>query len=120
MKAAITKQSQIMRVSDLSTGIYVLMNFPLSYSFQRCVATFLSGTPNPAFFGAEDAESVPPNNFYVQEDDIIKSVARQVPVGGVSDDLSISGFPPVWKIFSEEKVSDSLLDEMFQNRSQVR
>ena len=102
------------------SGIYVLMNIPLSYSFQRCVATFLSGTPNPAFFGAEDAKSVPPNNFYVQEDDIIKSVARQVPVSGVSDSLSISGFPPVWKIFSEEKVSDSLLDEMFHNRSQVR
>ena len=59
---------------------------------------------------------MPPNNFYVQEDDIIKSVARQIPVGGVS----ISGLPPVWKIFSEEKVSDSLLDEMFHNRSQVR
>ena len=63
---------------------------------------------------------MPPNNFYVQEDDIIKSVARQIPVGGVSDSLSISGLPPVWKIFSEEKVSDALLDEMFHNRSQVR
>ena len=64
-------------------------------------------------------ESVPPNNFYVREDDIIKAVGRQVPVSGVSDSVAISQLPPVWKIFSEELVSEARLDEMFHNRSQV-
>lgn len=89
------------------------------FRFQRCVATFVSGTPNPAYFGADDAESVPPNNFYVREDDIVKAVGHQVSVGGVSDSVAISELPPVWKIFSEEKVSEARLDQMFHNRSQV-
>ena len=56
----------------------------------------------------------------MSEDDIIKSVGRQVPVGGISDHVAVSGPPPVWKIFSEEEVSEARLDEMFHNRSKVR
>ena len=63
---------------------------------------------------------MPPNNFYVREDDIIKSVGRQVPVGGASDLVATSELPIVWKIFSEEKVSEAQLDVMFRSRSQVK
>ena len=63
---------------------------------------------------------MPPNNFYVREDDIIKSVGRQVPVGGASDLVAITELPIVWKIFSEEKVSEAQLDVMFRSRSQVK
>ena len=51
---------------------FTLVNYVFNFRFQRCVATFVSGTPNPEYFGTEDAESVPPNNFYVSEDDVLK------------------------------------------------
>ena len=47
----------------------------------------------------------------------MQSVGRQVPVSGRVGAVEL---PPVWKIFSEEKVSEAQLDQMFPNRSQVR
>ena len=53
-------------------------NFTFPGHYHRTVATFVHGDPNPSYFGCSDAECLTEAYFFVDPNNNINSIAKQV------------------------------------------
>lgn len=97
-------------------------NFPRRFNFpgryHRTVATMVQGEINYKTFGFHDKKSVVDDIFTTNGSLFFNSVARNYPVDA---DDGIEGVPPVWKVFSNERLTRSQLELLFSeiNETQV-
>ena len=81
------------------------------------MATFVHGDLNQSFL-SETKDTVYPNNFFIEPTDELNSVALLLPVDYDPSDPTPP--PTVFKVFSQELLTDAQLDEMFTKRYETK
>ena len=81
------------------------------YPFQVTWATFIKGTPRAEYFGLRSAKDLP--------DAVLTVEHEAIPFNSLGLVATASDGTHIYKLFSREQVTDSLLDKMFESRDAV-
>ncbi|CAH1785351.1 unnamed protein product, partial [Owenia fusiformis] len=93
---------------------------PVSYfpgEYKRTVANFVHGTPNITKFGFDNLNDFPTMLLTANRELYYRSIGKQFPVNWGGDGKAF--LPSVWKVFSEEPLTESEFDDLFLSYDQT-
>ncbi len=84
-------------------------------TFHRTVATFIKGMPNLKYFGFTNVSEIPPELLTVNDKLFFNSIERQFPTDPKNEGKSYLEEDPVWKVLSQNPLSDDQIETIFQS-----
>jgi prenylcysteine oxidase/farnesylcysteine lyase len=93
------------------SGVELPESALIAYPFQVTWATFIKGTPRAEYFSLRAADELPDAVLTVEDE--------AIPFNSLGLVATAPDGTHIYKLFSREKVSDSLLDDVFESRDAV-
>ena len=104
--------------SDISQIKFMNFEKPIGgyhQKYHRTVATFVKGWPNITNFGFDNFDDFPTEILTTNENVFFNSIGRQTAVDFVPVTDTKYGDDPVWKVFSQEPLTDSQVNFLFSS-----
>ncbi len=107
--------------SEETTTEIQFKGFPEQFVFtgryHRTVASMVHGEVDPGYIGLSGQDEMTEENFIVDPNRKVNSFAKQIPVNYESS--MAPSLPNVWKVFSQEPLTDQELDQIFLSRTET-